>query len=1226
MIVDEPTFRFSRIILLLGSGRSGTTWLANILNTHPGVVYTHEPFTRLYDRPEVRPLVDEIKATGSLGAGGRSRLMSEFIKADADTRRPPFFAKSFRTAPTWLMYALWAGANKSAHLRPLYTKLGSPGRGSRPELLIKEVDWAAHARSIVSALDPVLIVIFRHPCAVAASQLRGERLGLMQRDIRAEWLTHFGSSCAELGIAPRDVERMNDCEFLGLRWLLTNLAYVDLIRADDASYCLTHEALCGDPLTEARRLFEFLDWERGPATRRFINQSTRAEGASVGPALEMKQSYFGIVRDPIQARDSWKDRLKPDEVEAILSVIRPHFPFDALWGERVSTGGCRTLVSRAVGDSRRRLAPGRTTAAPAVVSVPLVIHAADRSAASQPVAAGVPFARGALRNQQALQLVDAGGRALPTQVRTLAYWSDGSVKWALVDSYLERGTLEAVDSDGRSGYLRLQTVVGESDETTAGGVIETSTTIGIEAGHLWMEFDRRGSILAGLSIGGRAVFDTAGLRAVLTDRRGKVHSPTVQELAVEAHGPVRTTVRVSGQFGRGCPLQFRARVNVYPSLRTVGVQFSLHNPERARHRGGLWDLGDPGSVLFQSLELTASLAGTGPIQLAWSAETDGPLRTGGPAGMEIYQDSSGGEQWNSRNHVDRLGRVACSFRGYRERAGESESFGHRASPTVAMLGAGGGITVAVPDFWQQFPKAIAAAGPAFRVGLFPREFGELFELQGGERKRHDVWMRFEPPGAAVDRALDWVHRPARIAAAPDWCVRTGAIPMLPATGTDASAALDSELGKVVRGDRSFFARREVIDEYGWRHYGEIYADHENAYYTGPKPVISHFNNQYDVLQGFILQYLRTGDPAWFDLLDPLARHVADIDIYHTKRDRPNYNGGPFWHTDHYRDAATCTHRAFSRANRPADGSGYGGGPCAEHNYTTGLLHYYYLTGDADARAAVIELADWVVALDDGGRNLLGLVDRGPTGNASRTRERNYYGPGRGSGNSVNALLDGWLASGDAAYLATAESLIRRTVHPSDEIAGLNLLAIEDRWSYTVFLSSLARYLALKAEADRIDDGYAYGRACLLHYAAWMAEHERPYFDRPEELEFPTETWAAQELRKANVLRYAAGHADEPLRGRLLARGTELADRAWSDLLRFESRGVARAVAILMREGTVDAAFRSGKMPSGPWPSTTNDFGTPVGFVGQRERVRALLTSPAGLARRARAAFAARRRP
>ena len=143
-----------------------------------------------------------------------------------------------------------------------------------------------------------------------------------------------------------------------------------------------------------------------------------------------------------------------------------------------------------------------------------------------------------------------------------------------------------------------------------------------------------------------------------------------------------------------------------------------------------------------------------------------------------------------------------------------------------------------------------------------------------------------------------------------------------------------------------------------------------------------------------------------------------------------------------------------------------------------------------------------------------------------------------------------------------------------DIAALNLLETELRWSYTVFLSVLGRYLALKSEAGELDVMYAYARSCLTTFASWMLENEAPYFDHPEKLDYPTETWAAHELRKANVLRLGAQHADEPLRSRLTVHGNELAERAWSDLLRFKSRDVARAVAIMMVEGTRDAYFRS----------------------------------------------------
>ena len=434
------------------------------------------------------------------------------------------------------------------------------------------------------------------------------------------------------------------------------------------------------------------------------------------------------------------------------------------------------------------------------------------------------------------------------------------------------------------------------------------------------------------------------------------------------------------------------------------------------------------------------------------------------------------------------------------------------------------------------------------------------------------------------------------------------------TETNGRSPLDEYLSAAVEGSASLFAGREAIDEYGWRSYGEVYADHEAAHYHGPSPVISHYNNQYDVVSGAILQFCRTGDRRWWEIADPLARHVADIDIYHTKEDKAAYNGGLFWFTDHYKDAATCTHRTYSRANSPADGRPYGGGPGSSHNFSTGLATHYFLTGNPVVRDAALGLADWVMAMDDGSKNILGLVDDGPTGLASSTFDPTYHGPGRGPGLSINALLDGWTLAAKRSYLEKAEELILRVVHPDDDIEACDLLNVELRWSYPIFLTSLDRYLGVKAEAGEFDNRYAYARACLLHYAAWMVDHEIPYLDRPEALEFPTETWAAQEFRKANVMRLASAYADEPLYSRLLARGRVLADRAWSDLLGFPSRHVSRAVAIVMTEGTRDDWFRRYALTAAPRPATDDRFNARVTFIPQKRRVSAMLLSPFGLVR------------
>jgi hypothetical protein len=802
---------------------------------------------------------------------------------------------------------------------------------------------------------------------------------------------------------------------------------------------------------------------------------------------------------------------------------------------------------------------------------------------------GVPFPKGALSQEKCLTLFDPEWSATALQTSPLAHWSDGSIKWLLLD-FVARSLAEGPNR----WSLRSESAAGTG--TSRLRIEETPKRFTVDTGAETFALDKR-----------QGLRDT---RILLTDDRGNLRTPRFAQTVLEAAGPVRATVRLDGEFRGRAPCRIRARLCFFAGTGLVRIRLTIHNPRRAQHRGGLWDLGDPGSILFRDLTLEATLPGAAAIH--WKAEPGEGLQAGDASPLEIFQASSGGENWCSRNHVNRHGQVPCPFRGYRIRKDGKEWKGLRASPVVSVEGPTCAVAAAVPEFWEQFPKAVEADDQGLRVRLFPAQYGDLFELQGGEQKTHTVWLHFGKTGGRA--ALDWVQRAAVVHCTPEWYSESGALGNLPPA--EPGSPLETYLQGAVEGSNSLLARREIIDEYGWRNYGEVYADHENAYYEGDKPVISHFNNQYDMVYGTLLRYFRTGDCRWFGLLDPLARHVMDIDIYHTTQDKAAYNGGLFWLTDHYKDAHTCTHRTYSRANREVGSGSYGGGPSSSHNFAAGLLYYYYHTGDPNARDSVLGLANWVVAMDDGTRTVLGVVEDGPTGFASATPIWHFQGPDRGAGLSIRVLLDAWTLAGQRVYLDKAEELIRRCIHPEDDVESYQLLDIETHWGYTVFLSSLAHYLDVKAEASELDFMYAYGRASLLHYASWMLANEVPYLLCPEKLQYPTETWAAQEFRKANVLRHAAAHAEEPLRSRFLRRGHELADRAWTDLGRFETRAAARALAIVIVEGTHDSFYRYRAIPPAPRGEAGFDFGQPAAFVPQRQRVRAQLRTASGLVRAA----------
>jgi hypothetical protein len=817
---------------------------------------------------------------------------------------------------------------------------------------------------------------------------------------------------------------------------------------------------------------------------------------------------------------------------------------------------------------------------------------------NEPVTVGLPFPQGMVFESGGLSLWDITGRECPVQVRPLAGWSDGSTKWALLDfqAKVEANT-QAIyqlrsSSDLASG---LQPPTLDVNETAEHLIVDTGSVMFYLNRRLCKPFDR-------VVFGGIDLIAGQGSSLVLIDDAGQPHLPHIYDCAIETKGPLRVTIRARGEFrapSHAGFARFMVRFSFYAGSSFVEMRETLQNPKAASHPEGLWDLGDEGSIYFKDLSLHMPLHSQTSPHIAWTTDTTRPLSHALVGDLRIYQDSSGGENWRSTNHVNRFGRVMQSFRGYRVTAEESLlEAGLRATPIIAVHGETGGVVATVEKFWQNFPKAMEANGNELVLRLFPRQYSDVFELQGGEQKTYTIYLHFVGP--EEKRAdLAWVHNRLIPRATPEWYANSKACLYLSPLSQETNVECRELIDGAISGSQSFFARREIIDEYGWRHFGDLYADHEAVGHTGSTPLVAHYNNQYDVIYGAIIQYLRNGDRGWVDLANDLARHVIDIDIYHTQEDRPAYNGGLFWHTDHYLDAGTATHRTYSKANLDLRAPGsYGGGLCNEHNYTTGLLHYYYLTGDETAGEAVLSLADWVVNMDYGSQRPFGLIDRRPTGLSSSTASREYHGPGRGAGNSINALLDAYVLRREDRYLDKAEDLIRRCIHPKDNIQSRNLDDPEHRWSYLVFLQALGKYLDCKVDKGEIDFMYGYAQASLLHYAEWMLEHEVPYATVLHKVEIPTETWPAQDIRKSVVFYLASKHTVGSLREKFREKGSFFFRTCIRDLISFSTCHLTRPIVLLLTNAYVHSYFQSHRQETAPQSNEQYDFGQPQRFAPQ----------------------------
>ena len=753
---------------------------------------------------------------------------------------------------------------------------------------------------------------------------------------------------------------------------------------------------------------------------------------------------------------------------------------------------------------------------------------------NHPFSIGVPCPEGAIFDQEHLKL---NFKEQPEQfnVTQLANWPDGSMKWVLLDFQAsveanDRLLFQLVSDEGTDSHSyhqakSVQVVVSDVDDEW---LVDTGPAQFTISKHRLGLFDQ-------VMYDNNELLSDASSCVQLVDEQGNPATPVVTIINFsDSENTLRKKISIDGFYqndGEENLVDFNLKLTFYAGSSTVKGEFTLSNPQAAEHPGGVWDLGDKGSFFFKELSVKIQLAKTDDeykSSIRISPDTDWRLAKNG--NLTLDQNSSGGKNWQSKNHMNFKGEVPLEFKGFRYFEQDVQVVsGNRATPSVYLASGGRGITAHIVDFWQNFPKGIQVDQSTLSLSLFPRRVSDCYELQGGERKKHTFYLDFSNNKASLDSYINELTPRIPL----DYYAKTKVIPWLPRLHEDS--IIQTLIDRGIQGENNFFDKREAIDEFGWRNYGEIFADHEGLEYKGSDDLISHYNNQYDPLYGFIKQYLITGNGQWYKLLSELASHIVDIDIYHTVKDRGEYNGGLFWHTHHYLSAFTCTHRSFS-SKQAADFlyGEIGGGPGDEHCYTTGLSYYYFMTGDELYKDAALQLVSWLSRVLEGSGTViertfqfksreLPILKRLISG---ETVQQYRYPFTRGTGNYITSLIDAYSLTGERHYLLSVERVIHQSIHPLDDISLRNLNDPELSWSYLIYLQAVCKYLDLKISLHEIDEACLYAKDCLIHYADWMLENESPFMQNPEKLEYPNHTWTAQDLRKASIFYIASLYSDD----------------------------------------------------------------------------------------------------
>lgn len=310
----------SRLVLLLGMPRSGTTWLAKILDSHPETLYRHEPeIVHRHDKiPYSCTREDASAYVGAMQA--RLNLLVNDRSARTVGSRP-VFAKSFHTPRQTVLRRMMIGALKSVGRIPSVGRWSNSVQvpdfvdlrsDSVKRIIIKSIGAPMERIEIIKAAAPGLqfILLVRHPCGQVASMLRGIRWSKFEHPIG---VPEPNTAARQRGLTKEALARMSLVAQLAWNWVIRNELALEALRGAAHVRIVRYEDLAADPVAVSSRLFTDcgLDWRQ--ETAKFVQWSRRGTG---------REGYYEVRRDPLQAAYGWREQLTASEIAEIHGIVR----------------------------------------------------------------------------------------------------------------------------------------------------------------------------------------------------------------------------------------------------------------------------------------------------------------------------------------------------------------------------------------------------------------------------------------------------------------------------------------------------------------------------------------------------------------------------------------------------------------------------------------------------------------------------------------------------------------------------------------------------------------------------------------------------------------------------------------------------------------------------------------------------------------------------------------
>ncbi len=310
-----------RVTLLIGGPRSGTTWLAKIFDSHPDVLYRHEPDTVLRD--------------AALNRNFEPAEIAAFLPAARDYLRKLFEVRTIKSAgslPTFNKSYNGALAHRTRQALVMAIKVAAKlniaattvqalpvpdfidrADEARLHLVMKSVSSRGRARLFAEALPGCKIVfIVRDPCGQIASTTRGVALGMLARPVPVHEI--LGTAQADrYGLTQERLAAMPKSEQLAWHWAVSNEKTMDDLADLPNATLIRYQDLCDQPMAKARELFAFTGLGWSPQTEAFVTESSTSNAPD---------RYFQVFKNANESLNKWRNQLSAEDAAAIIAVVR----------------------------------------------------------------------------------------------------------------------------------------------------------------------------------------------------------------------------------------------------------------------------------------------------------------------------------------------------------------------------------------------------------------------------------------------------------------------------------------------------------------------------------------------------------------------------------------------------------------------------------------------------------------------------------------------------------------------------------------------------------------------------------------------------------------------------------------------------------------------------------------------------------------------------------------